>query len=196
MLVLLKGQSPFLFPLTNFPFLSWLPSSLSFRLHSPYILVPKPERKDPPQLGGFLSWAHFQRSPPSDLAEKMRRAPRRNSQLALLDRHPHTSPHFIHWLQGWVKSHSLRSSLSPHFQVLSLGGMIPMALGPLALCPIWLWNRGHPFQSRLLLLSEKVLRTGTPVLSDLCPRFLSPLSNLPIQLQWEILNSSPQNLLL
>ena len=36
MLVLLKGQSPSLFPLINFPFLAWLPGSLSFSLHSPY----------------------------------------------------------------------------------------------------------------------------------------------------------------
>ena len=38
MLVLLKGQSPSLFPLINFPFLAWLPGSLSFSLHSPYSL--------------------------------------------------------------------------------------------------------------------------------------------------------------
>ena len=31
-----------------------------------------------------------------------------------------------------------------------------------------------------------------PFLLDLSPRFLSPLSNLPIQPQWEILNPSPQ----
>ena len=31
---------------------------------------------------------------------------------------------------------------------------------PSALHPVWLWNRGRPLQSRLLLLSEKVLRTG------------------------------------
>ena len=36
MLVLLKSQSPSLFPLINFPFLAWVPSSLSFPLHSPY----------------------------------------------------------------------------------------------------------------------------------------------------------------
>ena len=44
--------------------------------------------------------------------------------------------------------------------------------------------------------SEKDLRMGTPFLLDLSPRFLSPLSNLPIQPQWEILNPSPQNLFL
>ena len=36
MLVLFKGQSPSLSPLINFPFLAWLPSLLSFPLHSPY----------------------------------------------------------------------------------------------------------------------------------------------------------------
>ena len=36
MLVLLKSQSLSLFLLINFPFLAWLPSSLSFALHSPY----------------------------------------------------------------------------------------------------------------------------------------------------------------
>ena len=36
MLVLLKSQSPSLFPLINSPFLAWLPGLLSFSLHSPY----------------------------------------------------------------------------------------------------------------------------------------------------------------
>ena len=91
---------------------------------------------------------------------------------ALLDWHPHASPRSFHQLlQGWVKSRSLRSSLSPPFQVIALGG--PTALQPLALCPIWFWNRGRPFQSRLFLLSEKVLRTRMPFLSDLSPHFLS-----------------------
>ena len=44
--------------------------------------------------------------------------------------------------------------------------------------------------------SEKVLRTGTPLLSDLSPRFLLPTSNLHIWLQREILSPSPQNQLL
>ena len=35
-MVLLKSQSPSLFPLINFLFLAWLPSSISFSLHSPY----------------------------------------------------------------------------------------------------------------------------------------------------------------
>ena len=139
-----------------------------------------------PTSGGPLPWTLW----------RNRRALGWDSPLALLDWHPYTSPHFIHQLQGWVKSHSLRSSLSHPFQVLGLGRRIPMALQPLALCPIWLWNRGCPFQSRLLLLSEKVLRTGTPFLSDLSSCFLLPLSNLPFWPQWEILNPSPQNLLL
>ena len=37
---------------------------------------------------------------------------------------------------------------------------------------------------------------GTPFPLDLSPHFRSHLSNLTIQSQWEILNSSPQNLLL
>ena len=83
----------------------------AFSLHSPYILVPKPRREDPPQLGS----SHKPTSggpPPLDLAEKLRQALGRGSPLALLDWHPHTSPHCIHWLQGWVKSHFLGSSLS------------------------------------------------------------------------------------
>ena len=39
-LVLLKGQSPSLFSLINFPFLAWLPGLLSFSLHSPYRNLP------------------------------------------------------------------------------------------------------------------------------------------------------------
>ena len=161
-LALLKGQSSSLFPLINFPFLAWLPSWLSFSLHSPYLLVPNPGREDPPKLGGLLSWAHLRWSPPLDLAEKLKCAPGQDFSLALLGWHSHTGPHFIHRLQG------------PHFQVLALGGRIPMGFRPLALCPVWLW---------LLLLSEKVMRTGTPFLLVLSPRFLSPLSNLPIQPQ-------------
>ena len=61
-------------------------------------------------------------------------------------------------------------SLLPPFHVLALGGRIPMALGLSVLFPIWLWNRGHPCQSRQLLLSEKVLRTGMPsLLAFSCP---------------------------
>ena len=166
---------------------------LSFSLHSPYILVPKPRREDPPlQLGGPLSRAHFRWYPPLDIAEKLRGAPGWDTCFAGLT-FTH-QPTFHPLVTGWVKSHSLGSSLSlALFPRPSLGGRIPMALGPLALCPIWVWNRGWPFQSRLLLLSEKVLRTGTPFLSDLPPHFPLPLSNLP---QREILNPSPQNLLL
>ena len=137
--------------------------------------------------GWVLPRAHFQWSPPSDLAETLRR----NSPLALQDWHPHTGPHFIHQLQGWVKSHSprilsLASFPSPRAKLEN-----PHTPRPSALRPVWLWNRGRPFQSRLVLPSERVLRTGTPFLSDLSPRFLSPLSNLPIWPQWEILNPSP-----
>ena len=42
MLVLVKGQSPTLFPLINFPFLAWLPGSLSFSLNSLYNDFPVP----------------------------------------------------------------------------------------------------------------------------------------------------------
>ena len=200
MLVLLKGQSLSLFPLIKFPFLTWLPSSLSF-IFTCLTLWCRNSEIHP------TGWASLTSPPPVvpplDLVEKLRWAPGRDSPLALLDWHPpivadiHTSPPFTHWLQGWVKSHSLGSSLSlPHFQVLAPGGRIPTALRTLALCPVWLWNRGCPFQSRLLLLSEEVLRMGTPFLSDLSPHFLSPWSNFPIQPQWEILNPSPENLLL
>ena len=99
-------------PLINFPFLAWLPRSLSFSLHSSYNLVPKPGRGDPLQLGGFLWQAHLWWSPPLDLAEKLRRATGCDSPLALLDWHPHTGPCYIHRLQGWVKSHPLGFSLS------------------------------------------------------------------------------------
>ena len=91
-----------------------------------------------------------------------------DSPLALLDWHPHTSPHFIHRLQEWVKSHPLGSSLLPRFQVLELGGRIPMApRSSSALCPVWLWNRGCPFQSRqLLLLLLWLLLSLKPFTSD------------------------------
>ena len=197
--VLLKGQLPSHFPLINSPYLAWLPGSLFISLHSPYILVLKsePGREDPPQLGGLLSWAHLQWSPSLDLAKKLRRAPGWSLHSPCwTDIHTlaHISPGYKGEWNPIVSAHSL--SLSPCFQVLALGGRIPMVLGFSALWPVWLWNRGRPFQRRLLLLSGKVQRTGMPFLSDISPHFLLPLSNLPIQPQWEILNPNPQNLLL
>ena len=47
---LLKGQSPSLFPLINFPFLAWLPSLLSFSLHLTYTMV------FPVVMYGWESW--------------------------------------------------------------------------------------------------------------------------------------------
>ena len=105
-------------------------------------------------------------------------------------------------------------SLSPHFQVLALGGRNSTALRPSNLCPVWLWNRARPFQSRLLLLSENrdaFSLSPFSSLSLLVSRFshdqlcatpwtaahqASSSLNLPIRPQCEILNPSPQNLLL
>ena len=98
-LVLLKGQSPSRFPLINLLFLPDCSSLTLFSLHSPYNPVPKPGREEPQQLGGLLSRVPRRWSPPLDLAEKQMSSGR-DSPLALLDRHPHTGPHFIHRLQG------------------------------------------------------------------------------------------------
>ena len=134
MLVLLKGQLLSLFPLINFPFLAWLPGCLSFSLHSAYVLVPKPGREDPPQLGGLLSQAHLRWSPALDLAEKLRWALGRDFPLILLDWHPHTLAHISsigskgEWNPILLDPPSLSLSLSLpslslslHFQVLALG---------------------------------------------------------------------------
>ena len=189
MLVLLKGQSLSLFPLIKFPFLTWLPSSLSF-IFTCLTLWCRNSEIHPTGWGleKLRNWDELQ-----------------DGTLHLpcwTDIHPlwltttpaHLSP--IGYKGKWNPIPSDPLSLLPRFQVLGLGGRIPTAPGTLALCPIWLWNRGCPFQSRLLLLSEEVLRMGTPFLSDLSPHFLSPLSNFPLQPQWEILNPSPENLLL
>ena len=82
------------------------------------------------------------------------------------------------------------------FPSLSAGWEDPHGPWTLGLVTCLTLEWGRPFQSRLLLLSGQVLRTGMPFLSDVSPCFLLPLFNLPIQPQWEILNLSPQNLLL
>ena len=112
-LVLLKGQLPSLFPLINFPFLAWLPSSFSFSLPRLTFWGWNPGGKIHCNWVG--SQAHLWWPPPLDLAKKLRWVPGRDSPLALLDWHPHTCPRFTHWFQGWVRYHSLGCSLSRLF---------------------------------------------------------------------------------
>ena len=56
-LVLIKSQSHSRYPLINFPFLAWLPSSLSFSLHSPYrgqIFFSLVKKKKTESMGGEI----------------------------------------------------------------------------------------------------------------------------------------------
>ena len=150
-----------MFPTNNFPF-SCLTARLTLiSVHSPCILEPKPRREDTPKLNGLLSWGHLQRSPPLDFAQKLKWALGRDSPFALLDWHPY-QPTF----------HPLLTRATPFSQTLACFLPSPSARqedprGPrtLGLVPHLIWNRGCTFQSRLLLLSEEVLRTGMPSLS-------------------------------
>ena len=98
-------------------------------------------------------------------------------------------------------------SHSPPFQVLVLGRRIPMALRPSALCPIWLEIGNIHFKADYYYSLRKSWEQGH-LLSDISPHFVqgqrrshgklvgAAKLNLPIWLQWEILNPSPQSLLL
>ena len=147
-----RASHHLVFPLINFPFLAWLPRSLSFSLHSSYNLVPKPGRGDPPQLGGFLWPAHLRWSPPLDLIEKQASPGTRLSTCLAVD--IHTLAH--------IASIGYKGEWNPILSDSLCLASFPNPLGPTAVCPVWLCNRGCPFQGRLLFLSEKVLRTGTP----------------------------------
>ena len=132
--VLLKGQLPSHFPLINSPYLAWLPGSLFISLHSPYILVLKsePGREDPPQLGGLLSWAHLQWSPPFDPVQKLRWALEWDSPLDYW-----TDISSVDYKGEW--NPILLDPLSlASFPCASTRQEDPMALGPSVLCPIWL----------------------------------------------------------
>ena len=193
MLVLLQGQLPPHFPLTNSPFLC--PTALlSFLRTCPTFWCRNPGGKihcnwvgssHKPTSGGPLPWT----------------LPRNWDEL--WDR-------TLHCLAGltstyWPTFHSsvvTMVSEIPFSQTLSLasfpspGPRRPHGPRALGLVPHLILKWGRPFQSRLFLLSEKGLRTRMPFLSDISPHFLLPLSTLPIWQQWEILNPNPQNLLL
>ena len=92
----------------------------------------------------------------------------------------------------------LDSGSFPISQLFASGGqsigasasVLPMNFQDLLLLGLTVWIS---LQSKGL---SRVLRMETPFLSDLSPCFPSPLSNLRIRLQWEILSPCPQNLLL
>ena len=144
-----------------------------FPPHLSYILVSKPGREDPTATG----WDPLT-SPPLGVpslgpCQETEMSSGTELSTALLDWHPHTGPRFIHQLlQWWVKSHSLRPSLSPPFQVLALGG--PTALKPLALCPIWFWSGGAHFKADYSYSLRRVWEQGclssqTFLLTFSCP---------------------------
>ena len=108
MLVLLKSQSPSLYPLIISLFLS---DCLARSLFPCTCVIFWCRNSGGKILGGLLSQAHIRWSPPLDHAEKLRWALGRDTPLALLGWHPHTSPHFIHRLQEWVKYHLLATAL-------------------------------------------------------------------------------------
>ena len=124
-----EGPVTLSFHSNKFPFLAWLSSSLSFSLHSSYILVPKPRRKTHP------NWVGSSHEPTSS-------GPLPLTLSRNWDELWNGTLHLITGLTfrllitrvseipfSWILS------LLPHFHVLALGRRIPWPSGPRSCAP-------------------------------------------------------------